>query len=911
MKRIACIGPIHARPGARPALTALACLVFALLPAGAALAADIPGLDKTETKNVELVVKNLDDLVKAGDDLIKKENGATVSIPWGARKKKVAAFADVDDYKAVLANLKNKLAGKNLHSIPGLSEKTPPKYSLGDPNEKGTKPGHPRAAYCVPHTFVKIGDAWVPCPERDIIVDKPILDPPGAHGQPIDETTDQGWKDKWTLLHVLVHEKWHERMMDEQARLAREDNQKPGRTEAQKKLNLEEAEKKGASPEAHEEVYEAQKKVLYLKWEVLRRRSKTAAAADKKKIEAQMKWILDEVDRLEASMKKAVKDKSEFEFAGCGGAGELKDGTVAIYVLLGNGYWRMDVDLAGGRAGDYRVPEVLYWGSRHFQDPVPREPSLYVAMPQRVYTALRVQPEPCRFLQGAEQAGLIHRGPTFGSIAEDVPSIDDETGGAGERTPTILGVVIPSDARPGETVSGSVTADPRAWDEVPAVRVVTVRLPLPRNDAGAPVLDRVTIDAGGGEQPADGPVTLRAPEKGARLSIRVIAHTGPVPIEERQEIGIPAGAPPRSPSDTSGEWRAPSVCVLGLLQAIWGPLGGDASRTRVEVDGIPSRIVAETPRAVYWLLPDRTMPGRHRVVVRDGDRAAAFDVFAMALEMSADQLSLVRGQSTRYHVRLRVGNVPPAAWQRAFVPPDLVDPAAVARRAPGTTLPRADQPGEVLMILTNASPGTVTVADMPGNRRVFHLGERDFKDGVFSHDGGIQSVASGGFVINGLVVAALAPVPGTPGPQSEEISDTPEARRIRIAYERLQRARSAYHRSIEKTQAALEKGKATAPKEAVEASDKATTESHKYWHTLVSVSAKYDAEKTPENKKALDDAEQKMKDLDEAARDAKQKMIDAMSKEARKAWYDAEDAERAAGHELSEAQKELNAATTK
>ncbi|HEY6146816.1 MAG TPA: hypothetical protein VIZ69_03930, partial [Thermoanaerobaculia bacterium] len=520
----------------------------------------------------------------AADDVIQKEKGASVWVPSGALKKKVAAFADVDDYKAVLANLRRKLAGKNLHSIPGLSEKTPPKYSLGDPNDKGTKPGHPRAAYCMGHTFVKIGDAWVPCPERDIIVDKPILDPPGAHGQPIDETTEQGWKDKWTLLHVLVHEKWHERMSDEQTKLAREDNKKPGRTEAQKKQNLEEAEKKGASPEVHEEVYEAQKKVLYLKWEVLRRRLKTAAAADKKKIEAQMKWILDEVGDLEASMKKALKDKSEFEFASCGGAGEMKDGTLAMYVLSGNGYWRLDVDLAGGRAADYRVPEFLFWGTRHFEDAVPREPSLYVAMPQRVYTGLRVQAEPCRFLREAEQAGLVHRGPTFGSIADDIPTAAEDGGGAGETVPTTVGVVIPSDARPGETVSGSVTADPRTWDEVPAVRVVTVRLPMPRNDAGEPVLERVTVDAGGGEQPADGPVTVRVPGNAARIPVRVIARTGPSPIEERQEIAIPAGGAPKTPETLSGEWRAPSVCVLGLLQAIWGPLGGDASRTRVDVD---------------------------------------------------------------------------------------------------------------------------------------------------------------------------------------------------------------------------------------------------------------------------------------------------------------------------------------
>jgi len=143
------------------------------------------------------------------------------------------------------------------------------------------------------------------------------------------------------------------------------------------------------------------------------------------------------------------------------------------------------------------------------------------------------------------------------------------------------------------------------------------------------------------------------------------------------------------------------------------------------------------------------------------------------------------------------------------------------------------------------------------------------------------------------------------------VSDTPEARRIRIAYERLQRARSDYYRSIEKTQKALEKGKATAPKAAVEKFENAEHESHMYWHTLVSVSAKYDADKSDANKKALDEAEKKMGELDDATRDAKQAMIDGMSKEARKAYYDAEDAERSASHELSEAQKEYNAAITR
>ena len=744
--------------------------------------------------------------------------------------------------------------------------------------------------------------------------DQPILDPPGGNGQPIDETTDAGWKDKWKLLHVLVHEKWHERMIDEQVRLAREENQRPGRTDAQKKKNLEHAEEQGASPEKHQEVYEAQKRILYLKWEVLNRQRKTAPAAGQKKIDAEMKWLLQEVDRLEDSMKKALKEKSEFEFVGCGGAGDVKNGTLAIYVLIGSGYWRLDVDVASGRAVDYRVPEVLFWGSRHFEDPVAHLPSLYVAMPQRVYTGLQVQAEPCRFLKGAEQAGLVRRGPTFGAIADDLPVTAQESGTAGGSSVAIVGVgvVIPRDARPGETISGSVTRDSRLYDNVPAVRVVPARLPLPVDDAGEPTLERVSIDLGDGPQPARGPLTVRVAENATRLPIRLIAHTDSGAIETRDEIVLTReGAAPTASSARPGEYRTQTVCLRGSVQAIWGAVGGDAAQTRVDLDGVPAQIVAETPRAVYWFIPDRAEPGRHRLVLREAGRSVAFDVFVMTLEMAADQLNLQRGQSTKYHVRLRLGTVPPNAWRNGSVPDDLIDLAALQKKAPDLHLPASNEPGEILLVLTNASPRTITVPDMRENRRVFHLRQADFPGGVFAHDGGIQSVSSGGFVINGLAVAALAPAVGEPAREDQNVSDTPEARRIRIAYERLQRARSGYDRAMAKTEAELEKGKKTAPKEAVEKFENAQRESHKYWHTLVTVSAKYDANKTEENKKALDDAEKKMNELDDAARDARQKMIDSMSKEARKAYYDAEDAERQAGHELSEAQKELNAATTK
>lgn len=68
-------------------------LCAGLLLCGTAAGAELPGLNKTETKNVELVVKNLDDLVKTAGDFIDKEKGSAVWVPTqGGRRKKVPAL---------------------------------------------------------------------------------------------------------------------------------------------------------------------------------------------------------------------------------------------------------------------------------------------------------------------------------------------------------------------------------------------------------------------------------------------------------------------------------------------------------------------------------------------------------------------------------------------------------------------------------------------------------------------------------------------------------------------------------------------------------------------------------------------------------------------------------------------------
>lgn len=881
-------------------------------------APQLPGLNKAEKQNIEKVVQNFDDLIKDADNIIKSGKGINVWVPTPeGRKKLVTAFEAVDDYKAALANLKAKFKGGRIHPIPGLNDPKPPKYLLGDPSTEAGRAGHPRAAYGVPGTYVLIENQWVPCPEGDILIDKKYTDP--GQGKPIDETTEQGWKDKWRLLHILVHEKWHERMITEQVEFLKDLNKGSWKMqpESEKKRKIKEAKEQGASAEAHPEVYKAQKRLLFLKWEMLRRQKELLEKAiprDKEaiqRIEKQLKWLLDEVTDAESSLARALKEESDWEYSAAGGAGNLKNGTLAVYITWGADYWRLDVDLVNGRAADFRVPEMLFFGTLHRESPVLHVPSLYVAMPQKIYTALDVQSDPRQVLEWAEANGLIRTGRDFGDIREAIPRLAARSPeSAGAFPAAKIGIVVPRDVQPGETVSGGLVTNPDDYARIPGLRLIAVRAPLRADEGGRATLRGVVMDTGDGRQPADGPVTLHIPEKATGLSL-IVRSEDSDSLEIEASIPLDRRPPPAQ-HWTGGpdDYQISPVCVLDSLQAIWGPLGGDANVTRLEVDGLPARIISESPRAVYWLLPEAVTPGRHRVVLGEGPRRAAFPIFVISLDMSADRLDLQRGQSTRYHIRLRgLEGFPENGWQRAGVPSDLVDLGALEEKIPGFSRPPTGQPGEITLVLKNASPQTITVPDMAENVRIFHLSRSDFAEGgVFSHDGTIQSIQSGGFILNGKAWAFLEAIRGEPdrGTGGENISDTPEARRIRLAYNRLQETRRNFHRAMDKTEKALEDGKKTAPQEVVEEQENAQREARKAWGRLVEAGAQKDAAKTDEKERAYDKAKQDLDDLHQKSDAAKEKLIDSMSKEARRAYLDAEDAEREALHQYSEAQKEMD-----
>jgi hypothetical protein len=745
----------------------MATLALLLLPAPclhAQAPAQLPQLNDRQRENVRNVIRNLRSLLDNSE--VKK-----VTLPPDSRDAYNNPVSPdtakvIEAYRQVADNLQRKLDGNHIHPVDGLDNDHEKRYVEGEPNGKNGSATH--AAYCVTGTHVKIGNDWVVCPDGDIVIDTGYIDPPVNNRQPIDESTDVGFQQKWFLLHSLVHEKWHERMILEQTALTREENKRvwDHLSEDQKKERLATALANATTPEKHVEVYIAQKNILRLELAVLKARraalihagSKDQPALDQ--TEKRITYINGQIAKLEDSMKGAVNRGGRFSFASCGG---ILNGTLAMYIVsLYSGYWRLDVDLRNGEIAGVRAPEVFFDGDLYEEDPIPSQPSLYVEMPERIYTGLDVQSQPCEFLDWARQQGYVHDSSDFADIRPTLPGPAKE-----EETPaqaTLVGIILPNDIQQGETISATVTTDTDRYDHIPALHVVKVEVPLTTDIDGNTTLQPVNVRVGSGRpQPAQDGFTTHIPSTAQSVDISLNTGDSITPILDTT-VPLIAATVPRKPVTEAKpkDFTTPAVCIPNSVDFVHGTFSGDSRITEMTLDAIPVHIVAETSHAVYWFVPAGITPGAHRLIVRDGSHSAAFQVAALILQLSADLLTLKAGQSTAFHAVVRgLDGLPPTAWIAAsrF---DLVDESRLESMTPDFHLPAAGEDGELLLTLQNVSRGTITVPGWRNESIALTLHRGDFSAGQYVYTGTIVSRVSGRFAISGIVTPFMAEESGQP-----------------------------------------------------------------------------------------------------------------------------------------------------
>jgi len=123
--------------------------------------------------------------------------------------------------------------------------------------------------------------------------------------------------------------------------------------------------------------------------------------------------------------------------------------------------------------------------------------------------------------------------------------------------------------------------------------------------------------------------------------------------------------------------------------------------------------------------------------------------------MSADRLTLHKGESTRFHVTI----TGPEAWTddawRGGVPSDLCDVEALRRKFPDFRPPAPGGEGFLMFSITNLSPSVIAISEFARP-----LSRSAFAKGVYSYDGEIRSLRDGGFGIHGEVQTFVAPASG-------------------------------------------------------------------------------------------------------------------------------------------------------
>ena len=368
-------------------------IVLAVLAYGASLpcTAQMNALSPTERNNVQLILRNLNSLIDEGRQALPANPTSPSDIA-----KKQAAEKELDRLREIHTNLTNKFDGGHIHSVPGMKGGVPNKKYREDNNAPST----PTAAYCDDDTYIRNGAAWAQCPEGDIVVDHDVLDP-GA-GTAINEANQAGWQQKWTLLHVLAHEKMHEILINEQVDLLKSRLWFPGQPDQRKRQLIRDAKRKGATPEKHQEVYEWQKNVLRWKQALLERELKdllhrhpppqTETSAARAKID----WLKRERTDLERKMARATAEP-EFTSAQCNIAAFPK-GTIAVYVATRGLYWRQDVKKSG-EGFTISIVESDWLNERTREGQPDPTPVLYVVMSDVVFTGFAVQPRLCSYVQ--------------------------------------------------------------------------------------------------------------------------------------------------------------------------------------------------------------------------------------------------------------------------------------------------------------------------------------------------------------------------------------------------------------------------------------------------------------------------------------------------------------------------------
>ncbi len=206
-------------------------------------------------------------------------------------------------------------------------------------------------------------------------------------------------------------------------------------------------------------------------------------------------------------------------------------------------------------------------------------------------------------------------------------------------------VNLPDDMAAGDTISGTVIAEPAGRTDA-------------ERSANASVLQGYVVDAG--LRKANGGMhrALATPLVVLTFSVPDTASTMQLILRDargkavgRVTLSAHAQQPRPGTSPQPQDFRFPEVVVAGQPLAIHGPFDGDLANTTLTIGGQPAEMLAESPRKLA-VAPAPNVSGPSEYRLTENRLAVIAPCSVISLKLSAPKTSLMRGERVSVHIAI-------------------------------------------------------------------------------------------------------------------------------------------------------------------------------------------------------------------------------------------------------------------
>jgi hypothetical protein len=258
-------------------------------------------------------------------------------------------------------------------------------------------------------------------------------------------------------------------------------------------------------------------------------------------------------------------------------------------------------------------------------------------------------------------------------------------------------VTLPDDLAGGDTISGTVVAEPAGDTERQRARA-----------RGA--LEGLVVEAEGRTaRVRDSEFTWLLPGAPAEDTLRLV-------LREPGKRVIAAAAvpcPPASPPAVAGEYQLPEVVQEGHPATVRGVFDGIGGNSQVRLGGAVVPLLAESPRQLVFSVPSGAVGPLPLEVTEAGRAVTQGEARRLSVSLSAPKTTLRSGEQTVLQVTVRAG--------------------------PGLSRPLS-------LELTNHTPGVVTIGG--GDRQSFRVEPAAVDgEGIWRHELPLTGVRPGGFSV--------------------------------------------------------------------------------------------------------------------------------------------------------------------